>query len=97
MFCAPTKGLWSFGDLETATWSEAEAVEGLSYTTRLELGFRLLVRTCNDCLLSTDPLFNSEFSTVSTFNPGLGSKYRPRACPAGVTGLSPGFQPWESS
>ena len=36
MFCAPTKGLWSFGDLDTATWSEAEAVEGLSYSTRLE-------------------------------------------------------------
>ena len=30
----PTKGLWSFGDLETATWSEAEAVGGLSCSTQ---------------------------------------------------------------
>jgi hypothetical protein len=42
----------------------------------------------------TDPLLNSEFSTVSTLNPGLGSIYGPRACPAaaGATELSPGFQ-----
>jgi hypothetical protein len=41
---------------------------------------------------STDSLLNSEFSTVSTLNPGLGSIYGPRACPAGATELSPGFQ-----
>jgi hypothetical protein len=34
----PTKGSVEFGDLETATWPEAEAVGGLNYLTRLELG-----------------------------------------------------------
>ena len=48
-------------------------------------------------LSRTIQLLNSEFSTVSTFNPGLGSIYGPRACPAGATELSPGFQPWEPS
>jgi hypothetical protein len=33
-FVPRRKGLWSFGDLETATWSEAEAVGGLSYSTQ---------------------------------------------------------------
>jgi hypothetical protein len=62
----PRRRALEFGDLETATWPEAEAVGGLNYSTVLELWFRLLVRSCQDCLLSTDPLLNSEFSTVST-------------------------------
>jgi hypothetical protein len=47
----PDEGALEFGDLETTTWPEAEAVEGLNYLTGLELGFRLLVRTCKDCLV----------------------------------------------
>jgi hypothetical protein len=56
----------------------------LEDSTRLEPGFRLLVRTCKDCLLSTDPLLNSEFSIVSTFNPRLGSIYERGPAPQGL-------------
>ena len=36
----PDEAALEFGDIEIATWSEAEAVGGLNHSTRLELGLQ---------------------------------------------------------
>ena len=74
----PDEGALEFGDLETATWREAEAVGGLTYSIRLEVGLQTASPKPVRTAYWTDPLLTSELSIVSTFNPGLGSTYMDR-------------------
>jgi hypothetical protein len=90
----PDEGALEFGDLETATWREAEAVGGLTYSIRLGVGLQTASPNPVRTAYWTDPLLTSELSIVSTFNPGLGSTYMDRGpAPQGLQNSAQGFNP----
>ena len=64
------EGTLEFEDLATATWPEAKAVGGLTYSIRLEVGLQTASPKPVRTAYWTDPLTTSELSIVSTLTLG---------------------------